>query len=478
MNSFRTLEVYCIDAHRFFQILENRIMKRRIIFYIVVCSLPGLLPVCAESEPEPANPLPSAEEVSQTGTMISDERMVELNRAYGKSIELLSAGRQKDAEALIDEALAEKKDDPELWFAKGVLRRSRWVKGEAMYDFAQLLHSFPATAETRAAALSLILDQSVNPEENLRKLIALSDQHPDDVYLLWLSALQCREQKDGVAGLWQYKKLLGRFETGPVMVHHTYANVLTELLRQYDEALKHRYIALSMEQNGWTFQGLANTLVGMGRYEEACDIWVKCLAASPGKDLYWFQWGSALVSMKQYEQALAKFTNAVRLKPENNHYLRSMATCNMKLENWEEMVEQFDKSAAVQSMPTSIELAARTGKTAKETAKGVLEASDSYIVLMKSYDLFRLGNQYEQGVGVLQDYFRAGVSPGQVSGRCQSWAGVGQVSGAGVGQVSGRCRAGVSPIILVFIVSLEPKLLFEYTKIIGLTPRLCGLGAR
>jgi len=267
--------------------------------------------------------------------------------AYVLSIERLSEGKQGEAESLIDEGLVVFQGDEKLWFAKGVLRRSRWAKDEAMCNFAQLVHEFPLTVEARAAELSLLLDQGVDAENNLKKLITLSRKNTADFYLLWLTAIQCREQKNGPQGHLHYTKLLKRCDVGPVMVNHTIANILTEQLKHYDEAMTHRRIAVSQESRGWSLQGMANTLTSMGCYEESCAVWEKCLATSPDNDLYWYQWGGVLYMMKQYEQALEKYTTAIQLNPENGRYFHQVALCHKKLGNHTEMADSLYRELAL-----------------------------------------------------------------------------------------------------------------------------------
>jgi len=38
------------------------------------------------------------------------------------------------------------------------------------------------------------------------------------------------------------------------MVHHTYANILSDDVEDYEKALEHRRIALSMEPAAWVYQ--------------------------------------------------------------------------------------------------------------------------------------------------------------------------------------------------------------------------------
>lgn len=370
---------------RFFQCLEVTDLKM-VVMRILSIIIFGLFCVGCVSSQQPSETL--------------------ADRAYARSVELLSAGQQSAAEDLIEQALESSPDDINLLFAKGVLDRSRWSKHEAMYYFAQLIHGMPGTVSARAASISLILDEGINAENNLDSLIQLSDENPDNLYLLWLSAIQCREQKKGALGKMQYEKLLSHFDVGPVLLHQSYANILSEQLKEYDEALKHRRLAVLMEPRGWSYQGLANTLRDMGNYEESCEAWEKCLEIDPDCAKYWFQWGCVLFNFGQYEQALEKFKQAIRLNPENSWCFQYMARCNKRLGNYAEMAEQLRNVIEMGSNQFAVMLASSLegGLDLDENIEKVMEALDGAAALERTYSLVSLAKQYATGTGVARDY--------------------------------------------------------------------------
>ncbi|HNX53779.1 MAG TPA: hypothetical protein PKI68_08550, partial [Pontiellaceae bacterium] len=203
------------------------------------------------------------------------------DEVWQKSIDLLSDGRQSDAEKLIDQAVQQYSDEARILFAKAVLERSRWFIDEANRCFAQLVKRFPDTDWAQAARLSLELDRHEAVEADLAALIQLAETSPDNIYLLWLSAIQCREQNNGILGRRQYEKLLSKFRVGPVLLHQTYANILEENLMDYETALKHRYLAVSMEAKHWSMRGLADTLVKLKRCDEACAVLARTVQLEP-----------------------------------------------------------------------------------------------------------------------------------------------------------------------------------------------------
>lgn len=262
-----------------------------------------------------------------------------------RSIRLLSEGRQWEAEQLIAEGIKRHARDENIQFARGVLDRSRWSNREADLWFHLVQRTGRTPALARAAQLSRELDKGRHSERYLDELIALADENPDHVYLLWLSAIQCREQKNGELGRRQYERLLEKFTVGPVMLHQTYANILTEYLKEYDLALHHRYLAVALEAKSWTLQGLANTLTDMESYDLANAIWAKAVQLNSGNPDYWHRWGYVLKNLGRYEEAVEKYLYALRLSPNSQIAMNEVGYCFEQLGRYEEMMQYYERSA-------------------------------------------------------------------------------------------------------------------------------------
>ncbi len=278
--------------------------------------------------------------------------------ALVRSIELLSDGQQVEAEALIKSAVKTHRDDVRILFAKGVLERSRWDKLAADVWFAQARRKTDNQVLSRAAWLSTQLDRYREPKKNLAELIRLSDENPDDIYLLWLGAIQCREQSRDTSPLSQsektqiaqmgkerYRLLLSHFELGPVMVHHTYANILTEDTGDYDEALEHRIKALSMSAKSWTLEGFADTLMEMEKYRWACAVWAQAVKRDGTDARFYNRWGDALYALGKYREAEEKYWEAIRLRPRKGFYWNDLADCLEKQgKRNEEMFKAYQRA--------------------------------------------------------------------------------------------------------------------------------------
>jgi len=243
-------------------------------------------------------------------------REVEARAAYDEAMELLSKGRQKDAEALVEKASETHPDYQRLLFLKGVLERSRFNTSAANRSFAQTYVLGKETVPGRVAAVVSTMDMDLMVEAGFESLRGLIAEHPDEILIRWLFAIECRAHgmHPGEAAE-QYENILREWEVAPVLVHQTYANILTEALNRPADALEHRWLAAELEPKGWTYQGLANTLKTLGHYEEANEVYAKLLEISPGEADFWRQWGTCLFHMGDYAGAIEKFERAYRYEP-------------------------------------------------------------------------------------------------------------------------------------------------------------------
>ncbi len=186
-------------------------------------------------------------------------------------MKLLANGQQKDAEGVIEKACTNDLGNQRVLFLRGVLERSRFKKAIAFETFSGVYALGADTVQGRVAMVSSSLDLEFEVENGLETLRRLIASHPDEILIRWLFAIQCRtHRKYPEEAAEQYEIILRQWNPAPVMVNHTYANILTESLEQPEKALVLRERALSQSQRGWTYQGYGNTLIELKRYEEAC----------------------------------------------------------------------------------------------------------------------------------------------------------------------------------------------------------------
>ncbi len=336
--------------------------------------------------------------------------------ALARVVDLLGDGRQAEAEKFIKSAVKSHRDDVRILFAKAVLERSHWDKDAAQVWFAMARKAKGSKALSRAAWLSMKLDMQDSVEEKMDELISISDENPDNIFLLWLGAIQCREQsrsssplarskKNRMAelGAERYEMLLEHFELGPVMMHHTYANILTEDLNRSNEALEHRFIAVSMAAKSWTLEGLADTLTHLKKYRWACVTWRQAAKMNGGKARYYNRWGDALFGLKCYVEAEEKYNEAIRRDSGNGYYWRDLGNTLARLgkEREDETVEAYQQAIELGNEGATEGMAwcYRTGHGVEKDEGKAFEYLQRYLGVNPSHapSLRTMGFYYNEG---------------------------------------------------------------------------------
>ncbi len=268
--------------------------------------------------------------------------------AYADVLELLRAGRQADAENLLERAVVNYPKDVRLLFARGVLARSRWGKFSAGISFSAVQALEGDGPFTAAGAACIQMDAGLNVQAGFEALRDLMTDHPDNLFFRWLFAIQCREQRQfHEEGAQAYEYILAQWKPGPVMVHHTYANILTESLDRPEDALPHRWTAQEMAPRGWTYQGMANTLKELNRLDEACAAFAKAVELAPGDPDYTRQWARALYEAERFEEAVEAFDQAVAADPANTYNHKTRAKCLSRLRRAEEAAAGYERAHAL-----------------------------------------------------------------------------------------------------------------------------------
>lgn len=234
---------------------------------------------------------------------------IHARKVYADAMDYLDKGRQADAETLVEKACTKYTDCQRLWFLRGVLACSRFEQKMATESFAKALALDRRSVPGQVA--NLAIDKDISVEKGFDGLKKLIDAHPDEILLRWLYAMESTRQRLHVQeGADQFKAILKTWKVAPVMVHYTYATLLTSDLNNPAEALKHQQLAAELEPDGQTYQGVAYTLYRLKRYAEADKVYGKLLEMEPKNFLYWIQWGSTLANMGNYSAAADKFKQA------------------------------------------------------------------------------------------------------------------------------------------------------------------------
>ena len=255
----------------------------------------------------------------------AERRWAECGSTYQEALRLLSAGKQSEAEQLLLAANTNGRPDRRLVFAHGVCERSRWNKATAARLFESVVKLDPDSPEGRAANCALALDERRQSSDNFARLQELTAQHRWNPFYPWLFGIEARQYRRQTGrgrhsreAADAYAAALKLFDVGPVMVHHTYANVLDEELRLYTQALTHRQIAVRLEPASWNLHGLGNTLYAMERFEEAEQAYAQTSRMSPNDVSYLYDWACSLNMQQKFDECIEKCQNVVALDPK--HY--------------------------------------------------------------------------------------------------------------------------------------------------------------
>ena len=273
---------------------------------------------------------------------------------YDAIIKKLSVGKQVESEDMLVSLVRTYPEDQRLAFMQAVCSRSRWAKSRAAWQFQRVLDMGPTTLEGNCSRYVLEIDKRKNVEANMNGLRLLIKEHPENPFLLWVTAVVghdnfklTNETTYSRESAEYYKKLLKMFEIGPVMLHQTFANVLSEELSHHAEALKHRRKAVELEPASWTYQGLANTLSELRQYDEANKTFEKIVEMDPDDAHYWYSWACSLCRQKCYSGCIAKCEKVLELDKSDYWAFTKWGYCLEMLGDLEGALKKYDQAIAV-----------------------------------------------------------------------------------------------------------------------------------
>jgi tetratricopeptide (TPR) repeat protein len=290
----------------------------------------------------------------------------------------LIAGKQRKAEKLLERELARYPDiqqtaemiwnrepDPErllnaradryrgiqrLVFLHAACMRSRFEKEEAFPVFGVVCAIDSTTPVAKCALKVIQLDSSQfarlkkkDRDKVFEQFEELVDANPNEVMIRWMLAVGCRTWDRNEEGVRHYRRILEQWNPGPVLVHQTYANLLDKLKR-YEEALVERRKAVELESAGWSYDGLANTLHYLGRFEEACEAHANAVRTDSQRSNYWSNWASTLRAAGKLDEAIAKCQHAIDIHPDNELAWWTWAKCLESQGKKAEALEKYQKA--------------------------------------------------------------------------------------------------------------------------------------
>lgn len=237
-----------------------------------------------------------------------------------------AAGRQVDAEYLLAVLTRRFPRDQRLVFFRAACMRSRFQRNRAGLFFMWVVHLGAWTPEGLCARYVLRMDAGKNVDEHFGHLQSLVTRNADNPLLLWMLAVQCRTHDRVDLGIECYEQLLQMISPGPSLLHQTYANLLDEAGR-YEEALKHRLMAVQMEPRGWTYYSLGNTYTYLERYDDAERAYEEGSRIAPASADVVASWGWSLWKQGRRDEAIDKYRRAVELDPDSAQHEQDLGRC-------------------------------------------------------------------------------------------------------------------------------------------------------
>ena len=263
-------------------------------------------------------------------------------------LELLSAGKQSDAEELLNANIRDFKNHQRVVFLLACCTRSRFMVRDAAPIFAAVANMGTNSPAGKCALHILYLDTKKDSDQHFSALRNLVENNPADLMLRWMMAVQCRTYDKNEEGCKHYAKLLEKWNPGPVLVHQTYGNLLDEL-DKFEEALVFRRKAVELEPAGWSYQGLGDTLAALRRFKEANEAYSKSVELAPENSSYWRSWAWGLGQEKRYPEAIMKCKQAFSVNPKDYKALVYWGWCLETQGNYKEAIEKYKEALTINS---------------------------------------------------------------------------------------------------------------------------------
>jgi tetratricopeptide (TPR) repeat protein len=252
-----------------------------------------------------------------------DAPTVTADSVYRDAFAMLSAGRQADAERVLEEATATFEDDARLAFFAAACTRSRFNIESSAPLFIRVNKIAPQSRYASVAREILFLDIRRDVDAHFAALTTLAYQYSNDPLILWMAAVQCRNHNRNEMGIAYFEALAKHFDRGPALFHQTFANLL-DMTGRYDEALSHREMAVKLEPATWSYSALGDTLTNLQRWADADVAYRKSLDMAETAN-GWSSWSWSMRKRGDHQGCVETSAKALALNPNSRAVLIRMA---------------------------------------------------------------------------------------------------------------------------------------------------------
>lgn len=264
------------------------------------------------------------------------------------AVESLIAGKQKEAERLLEEGLGQYYNDQRLMFLQAACLRSRVKKREVLISFfaAQIIDPDSAYGQAASHILALDCDKDVELDVHFAALGKLADENHGDMVFRWMLAIQCAWHKRTQEGISHFEKILSECKPGPVLVHLTYA-ILLDRAERREDALAERRKAVELQRASWSLQALANSLSNFGRYEEAYEAFTESVDRNPTRSETWRHWAISLKNQRRYAEAAEKCFVCLKLDRSDWEAWRLFGSIHHRMNEYDKAIADFNMALSL-----------------------------------------------------------------------------------------------------------------------------------
>jgi len=254
-------------------------------------------------------------------------------------------GRNAEAVASYDRALASAPDSVEAWYGRGVALLAAGNLSEAVASFDRVLAAKPSLTDVHLLRAKLLTDLGRHDAalQATEKLVAIAP----GVAEAWLGysniLFEARRYKDAVAAA----ERAGALKPGLAEAWHALGNGLNEI-ESYDKALAAYDRALVLNSSfAGAWHGRGNVLNELRRYDDALAAYDKALALVPEFALAWLGRGNVLNAVNRSEHAFAAFDRALAIDPTLSEAWLGRGNVFVGLKRIEDALRCYGKAIAV-----------------------------------------------------------------------------------------------------------------------------------
>ena len=280
------------------------------------------------------------------------QAVVRVEPAHVAALNLLGValgrlGRNAEAVASYDRALAAAPDSIEAWYGRGMTLLTAHRPHEAIASFDRVLAAKPDFVQVHLLRAKILADLGRRDAAlaGIDKLLAVMPGLAE----AWLGRsnilFEVKRHEEALSAAQRAVAL----KPNLAEAWHGLGNVLNEL-RRHEDALGAYDKALALNPDfAGAWHGRGNVLNELRRYHEALGSYDKALALAPNLTEAWLGRGNVLNVLRQSEEALAAFGQALKLHPNLAEAWLGRGNAFCERNHFDNAVAAYDRALALNS---------------------------------------------------------------------------------------------------------------------------------